>query len=192
GTRLGLNWTSAINAAAMRSLSARGSSSMPMVVIWPRRRARYPSMPSVMDAAMNSADASSSCSPSNAREWLVESSQISSGMLQMRVSVMELGRFTAGTGRQRSGQSWQRLIILYPEEGINEAKGQWESRGDSRPRLSAEQSSAGSGSVKSVELRSTGQPRAAVPTWFLAYESLPVLPSPRFLSMPMPSSSIEE
>ena len=57
-------------------------------------------------------------------------------MLHMRVSVMELGRFTAGTGRQRSGQSWQRLIILYPEEGINEAKGQWESRGDSRPRLS--------------------------------------------------------
>jgi len=56
----------------------------------------------------------------------------------------------------------------------------------------AEQSSAGSGSVKSVELRSTGQPRAAVPTWFLAYESVPVLPSPIFLSMPMPSSSIEE
>jgi hypothetical protein len=30
----------------------------------------------------------------------VDRSQINSGILKMRVSVMELGRFTAGTGRQ--------------------------------------------------------------------------------------------
>ena len=63
GTRLGLNCTSVTKAAAIRSLSAMGSSRMPMVVIWPRLRARYPSMPSVMEAAMNIAEASNSLAP---------------------------------------------------------------------------------------------------------------------------------
>ena len=68
GTRPGLNCTNAMKAAAMRSLSARGSSNIPMVVICPRRRARYPSIPSVIEAAINNAEASNSCSPSKARK----------------------------------------------------------------------------------------------------------------------------
>ena len=63
GTRLGLNCTRVTNAAAIRSLSAMGSSRIPMVVICPRLRARYPSMPSVMDAAMKTAEASNSLAP---------------------------------------------------------------------------------------------------------------------------------
>jgi hypothetical protein len=43
---------------------------------------------------------------------LVERSQISSGMLKMRVSVMELGRFTAGTGRQQARR--RQAAIHYP------------------------------------------------------------------------------
>src|ERR1039457_4521955 len=55
-------------------------------------------MPSVMKAAMNSAEASNSFCPLLLGNRLVERIQISSGMLKMRVSVMEFGRFTAGTG----------------------------------------------------------------------------------------------
>jgi hypothetical protein len=64
-------------------------------VIWPRLRARYPSMPSVIDARMNTADASISRSPvfSPAKRG-VQRIQIRSGIAAMRVSVMELGRFT--------------------------------------------------------------------------------------------------
>src|SRR5215472_13082914 len=83
-----------MNAAAINSLSASGSSNMPIVVIWPRFRARYPSMPSVIDAAIKMADARISCSPFKPANRLLERIQISSGMQQMRVSVMELGRFT--------------------------------------------------------------------------------------------------
>src|SRR5579872_6502039 len=39
GTSRGLNCTSVTKAAAINSLSARGSSRIPIVVIWPRRRA---------------------------------------------------------------------------------------------------------------------------------------------------------
>ena len=41
----------------------------------------------------------------------------------MRVSVMELGRFTAGTGWQQAREKAGRnFIILHPAGGINEAK----------------------------------------------------------------------
>src|SRR5262249_21333419 len=95
GTRPGLSCTRATYAAAISSLSANGSSKMPMVVIWPRFLARYPSMPSVIDAAMNKAEASNSFSPVMLEKWLLDRIQIKRGMLQMRLSVMELGRFTA-------------------------------------------------------------------------------------------------
>src|SRR5439155_26697271 len=51
-------------------------------------------MPSVMEAAMNSAAASSSFSPLAVGKRSLESTQMSTGMLRMRTSVMELGRFT--------------------------------------------------------------------------------------------------
>src|SRR3954452_10762681 len=51
-------------------------------------------MPSVIEARMNTADAINSCSPWNPWIRFVVSNQISTGMLKMRVSVMELGRFT--------------------------------------------------------------------------------------------------
>ena len=51
-------------------------------------------MPSVMEAAMNSAAASSSFSPLTVGNRALESTQMSTGMLRMRTSVMELGRFT--------------------------------------------------------------------------------------------------
>src|SRR5690242_11518058 len=58
-------------------------------------------MPSVIDAAMNSAEASSSFSPFALGKRLVDRIQIRAGMLKMRVSVMELGRFTADSSRGR-------------------------------------------------------------------------------------------
>src|SRR5215475_1174771 len=88
-----------MNAAAINSLSASGSSNMPIVVIWPLFRARYPSMPSVMDAAINIADARISCSPLKPANRALERTQMSSGMQQIRISVMELGRFTRSVGR---------------------------------------------------------------------------------------------
>src|SRR5260370_1394248 len=95
GTRLGLNCTRVTKAAAIRRLSAMGSSRIPIVVIWPRLRARYPSMPSVMEAAINIAEASNSLAPCSLLKRLEDRIHISRGMLQMRISVMELGRFTA-------------------------------------------------------------------------------------------------
>jgi len=71
---------------------------MPIVVIWSCLRARYPSMPSVIAAAMNSADASNSFAPFALLKWELERIQISKGMLRMRLSVMELGRFTETDG----------------------------------------------------------------------------------------------
>src|ERR1700733_9929974 len=113
GTRLGLNWTRVTNAAAMRSLSAMGSSKNPMVVIWPRLRATYPSIPSVMEAAMKTAEASNSLLPCSLLKRLEERIQISRGILQMRISVMELGRFTAARHRFRKGDRKTDLIILH-------------------------------------------------------------------------------
>jgi len=74
-----------------------------MVVIWPRLRARYPSMPSVMEAAINMAEASNSLAPCSLLKWLEDKIQISRGMLQMRTSVMELGRFHRAA-REASGR----------------------------------------------------------------------------------------
>ena len=49
---------------------------------------------------MNSAEASNSFSPFTLVKRLLERIQISRGMLKMRISVMELGRFTL-LGRSR-------------------------------------------------------------------------------------------
>ena len=54
---------------------------------------------------MNSAEASNSFSPPVLSNRLVERIQISSGMLQMRVSVMELGRFTGYAGNRTPAQN---------------------------------------------------------------------------------------
>src|ERR1700690_1217220 len=51
-------------------------------------------MPSVIEAAMNRAEAKSSFSPLVLGKRLVERIHINSGILKMRLSVMELGRFT--------------------------------------------------------------------------------------------------
>src|SRR5579863_602650 len=59
-------------------------------------------MPSVIEAARNSAAASNSFSPFTLEKRLVDSTQISTGMLRMRMSVMELGKFTV-TGGVRAG-----------------------------------------------------------------------------------------
>src|SRR5882672_3431099 len=58
-------------------------------------------MPSVIEAAINNAEARISCSPGMLWKRLLERIQISSGILKMRVSVMELGRFT---GRRPSAR----------------------------------------------------------------------------------------
>jgi hypothetical protein len=47
-----------------------------------------------MDAAINRIEASSSFSPFELVKRLVERTHMSSGMLHIRVSVMEFGRFT--------------------------------------------------------------------------------------------------
>src|ERR1700728_3667236 len=47
-----------------------------------------------MEAAMNSAEASNSFSPLTLLKWLLERIHISRGMLKIRISVVELGRFT--------------------------------------------------------------------------------------------------
>src|ERR1700722_2938088 len=55
-----------------------------------------------MEAAMKSAEASNSFSPFTLLKRLLARIHISKGMLKMRISVMELGRFTrrGGFGRQ--------------------------------------------------------------------------------------------
>jgi hypothetical protein len=65
----------------------------------------------VVAAAMNTADASNSFSPFWLLKRLLEIIQISRGMLRMRISVMELGRFTLlGGSRDRPEDE---LIILH-------------------------------------------------------------------------------
>jgi len=59
-------------------------------------------------------------------------------------------------------------------------------RGDSRPRLSGGAKLRLSPAKKSVELRSTGQPRAAVPTWLLARDLIDV---PEFGEDPGPKTA---
>src|SRR5208282_3002798 len=76
-------------------LSASGSSSMPIVVIWPRLRARYPSSPSVIDASTKRIDARISCVPLDpAQGKCGDRIQRNNGIMMIRVMVMELGRFT--------------------------------------------------------------------------------------------------
>ena len=68
-------------------------------------------MPSVMEAAMNKAEASNSFSPFWLLNRALERIQISKGMLKMRISVMELGRFTTQSGFRRANRNTC-LIIL--------------------------------------------------------------------------------
>src|ERR1039458_2650858 len=75
-------------------LSAMGSSSIPSVVICFRLRARYPSSPSVIEARTNSTDAAISCSPFDPFQGkCVDRIQSSTGIMTIRLIVMELGRF---------------------------------------------------------------------------------------------------
>jgi hypothetical protein len=53
-------------------------------------------MPSVIEAAMNNAEASNSFSPFTLLNRLLDKIHISKGMLKMRMSVMEFGKFTLG------------------------------------------------------------------------------------------------
>src|SRR5215831_7621646 len=73
-------------------------------------------MPSVIAAAMNSADASNSFAPFALLKRELERIQISRGMLRMRLSVMELGRFTEMDGFQLARPE---IWVDYPppEEG---------------------------------------------------------------------------
>ncbi len=84
--------TSEMNAAEMSSLSAMGSSSVPSVVISPRRRASQPSRKSVATAVRKISRPTVS-RPSN----FVRSTTTRNGTRKMRVSVRALGRliFTA-------------------------------------------------------------------------------------------------
>jgi hypothetical protein len=68
-------------------------------------------MPSVQAAAMNTAEASNSFSPFWLLKRLLEIIQISRGMLAMRISVMELGRFTLRNGSRDRPEV--QLIILH-------------------------------------------------------------------------------
>ena len=62
---------------------------------------------------MKIAEASSSFAPWSLLKWLEDRIQISRGILQMRISVMELGRFTAARHRFRKGDRKTGLIILH-------------------------------------------------------------------------------
>ena len=79
--------TSEMNAAEIRSLSAMGSSSVPSVVISPRRRASQPSRKSVAVASRKMARATIS-RPSN----FVRSTTTKNGTRKIRRSVSALGR----------------------------------------------------------------------------------------------------
>src|ERR1700693_4207805 len=57
-------------------------------------------MPSVIDAAIKSAEASNSFSPCALLNRPVDRTHISKGMQRMRTNVMELGRFTGSIGRR--------------------------------------------------------------------------------------------
>src|SRR5579863_7873020 len=70
-------------------------------------------MPSVHAAAMNTIEASNSFSPFSLLKRLLERIQISRGMLRMRISVMELGRFTTLGG---SGDRPEDQVDYAPQE----------------------------------------------------------------------------
>src|ERR1700757_3456208 len=77
-------------------------------------------MPSVMDAAMNSTDASISRSPQTLFKREMERIHISRGMLKIRMSVMELGRFTLREVRAPPVAS---SIILHEQRERNARRG---------------------------------------------------------------------
>src|ERR1700676_4569525 len=72
-------------------------------------------IPSVMEAAMKSAEASNSLSPLTLLKRLLARIHISKGMLKIRISVMELGRFTllGGSG----GRPESNFDYPPPQEG---------------------------------------------------------------------------
>src|ERR1700722_284054 len=86
-------------------------------------------MPSVVAAAMNTAEASNSFSPFWLLKRLLEIIQISRGMLRMRISVMELGRFTLLGG---SPGSAGRLVDYPPREWGTQCNG-WDAWDGSMP-----------------------------------------------------------
>ena len=72
-----------------------GSSSVPIVVICPRLRAKYPSTPSVIEARTNSTEAAISCSPFDPFHGkCVDRIQSSTGIMTIRLIVIEFGKFT--------------------------------------------------------------------------------------------------
>jgi len=76
-------------AAAMRSLSAMGSSRMPMVVIWPRLGGEISVNAVVMEAAINMAEGPAPLwRRVHCLKWLEDKIPDQQGMLQMRTSVM--------------------------------------------------------------------------------------------------------
>src|SRR5262245_3814249 len=82
-------WSSDTSAEATRSLSAMGSSNVPRVVTWLRRRAMTPSSQSVMDARMKiTAAISASTRDDEMRKTM------SNGTAKMRVIVRTIGKFT--------------------------------------------------------------------------------------------------
>src|SRR5437773_2099048 len=87
--------SSETSAAATRSLSAIGSSRVPSVVTWFRRRASMPSAQSVMAERMKIAAAITACT----REDEIRKT-ISRGTATMRVRVRPIGKFTLGLRRR--------------------------------------------------------------------------------------------
>src|SRR5919198_2102365 len=100
-------------AAATISLSAMGSSNVPSVVTWLRRRATTPSSQSVRAAAMKMAAAMSA--------WTRDEEmrkRISSGTATIRVIVSPIGRFTLGP---RSPDEWPRTLSACAHDLVNVA-----------------------------------------------------------------------
>src|SRR5271167_4081288 len=80
-------------------------------------------MPSVVAAAMNTAEASNSFSPFWLLKWLLEIIQISRGMLAMRISVMELGRFTLLGGSRDRPEDELIILLGSGERNVTEGPG---------------------------------------------------------------------
>src|SRR5215469_4250599 len=74
-------------------------------------------MPSVIEAPINRAEASSSFWPFSLLRRVVERTQISRGMLKMRTNVMEFGKFTVTSAVERKLRTRRCLIILHAPTG---------------------------------------------------------------------------
>src|SRR3989475_688663 len=98
-------------AAATRSLWGMGSSSVPRVVTWLRRRASTPSSQSVSAAAVKMAAAMSACT----RELEIRK-RISSGTATIRVRVSPIGKFTL---RSRSPDRWAAPLSAPRDDLVN-------------------------------------------------------------------------